>query len=236
MNVDAEALARRLGAVRERIRRAAERAGRDPAGIRLVAVSKRQPVEAIRAAMAAGQLDFGENLAQELRDKSLVLAAAEPPIRWHYLGRVQTNKVRYLKGTAELVHGLSALRQADAFARRPGPPQPVLVQVEMTGLPGRNGVPEGDALALCEQLVGHPGVVLRGLMTIPPPVEHPEDAAPWFRRLAELAARGRDRGLPLHELSMGMSHDFETAIACGATIVRVGTAIFGPRPPNARGA
>lgn len=229
-------IATRLEAVRERIRRACTDAGRDPAEVTLVAVSKRHPPAAIREALAAGQVAFGENYAQELRDKALELGvgpavAGGPALpAWHFVGPLQRNKAKYVVGTAVLVHAVDSEKLGQALGERAGErPVPVLVEVNVGGEVTKHGVEPAAALDLCQVLHGIPGLALRGLMCIPPEVSDPEHARPWFRRLADLAAEGRARGLPLQLLSMGMTHDFEVAVAEGATHVRVGTAIFGPR-------
>ncbi|MEE2750459.1 MAG: YggS family pyridoxal phosphate-dependent enzyme [Myxococcota bacterium] len=217
----------RLEAVLARVEAACSAAGRARSDVRLVAVSKMRTAQEIQAAMACGQLDFGENYAQHLRDKCD--AIGEGPV-WHFIGALQKNKVKYVAGRAHLFHALDRIELADEFQKRSDTPQPVLVAVNTGGEASKSGVDVDEALALCEAVELHPGVALRGLMTIPPPVAEAQDAAPFFATLAGLAEEGRRQGLPLTELSMGMSHDFEVAIAQGATLVRVGTAIFGPRP------
>jgi pyridoxal phosphate enzyme (YggS family) len=198
---------------------------RVPAGVTLVAVSKTRPPADIRAALAAGHLHFGENYAQELRDKF----ESCPGARWHFIGALQRNKVKYVVGRAELVHDVDSLALAEEIGKRSLPRVTgVLVGVNF-GEAQKSGVGTRDALELCEQIARVPGVQLRGLMCIPPLAPGPEAAAPYFAELAELAARGRARELPLAELSMGMSQDWEVAIRHGATLVRVGTAIFGAR-------
>jgi pyridoxal phosphate enzyme (YggS family) len=205
--------------------RVAELRARIPVGVRLVAMSKGQPVEAVRQALAAGQLEFGENYAQELRDKF----EAAPGATWHFTGALQRNKVKYVVGRASLIHDVDSLELGQEIGRRSGDRRSrVLVGVNF-GEAQKSGVPIGEALGLCRALVGVPGLELRGLMCLPPWHEDPEASAPHFAELADLAARGRAEGLPLHELSMGMSHDWEVAVRHGATIVRVGTAIFGER-------
>jgi pyridoxal phosphate enzyme (YggS family) len=189
------------------------------------------PVATVQAALDAGQLDFGENYAQQLRDKFEVLG---PSPRWHFIGNLQRNKVKVVAGRTWLFHGFDRLSLAKAFGARSPVPQRVLIQVNTGGEESKAGVAPEAALALCEQVANHPATTLCGLMTIPPFREDPQDVAPFFRILAELQAEGRRRGLALDELSMGMSHDFEVAVAHGATLVRVGTAIFGPRPVRAR--
>lgn len=199
-----------------------------PAGVTLIAVSKTRTVDEIRAAMQAGQIDFGENYAQELRDKAELLQGA----RWHFIGALQRNKVKYVVGRASLIHDVDSLALAEEIGKRSLPRKTgVLVGVNF-GEEQKSGVPAGEALALAESLTKVEGIALRGLMAIPPPAEDPEASAPYFEQLASLAAQGRAKGLPLTELSMGMSHDWHVAVRYGATLVRVGTAIFGSRPPK----
>ena len=219
-----------LASVRARIARACAEVGRDPAGVALVAVSKLKPPQAIRQALAAGQFHFGENYAQHLRDKAAELGAGPAPLpTWHFIGPLQTNKVKYVVGTASLIHAVDSERLGLAIAARAGArPAGVLVQVNTEREATKHGVAPEEALALCGTLHGMPGLALRGLMCIPPPAG-PDESRRAFTALAALAAEGRARGLPLELLSMGMSHDFEIAIACGSTHVRVGTAIFGER-------
>jgi pyridoxal phosphate enzyme (YggS family) len=225
-------IADNLARIRAEVADACAAAGRDPSSVRLVAVSKIQPLDAIREAQAAGQVDFGENYAQELRDKANELAG---PVRWHFIGSLQRNKVKYVVGRAALVHDVDSLELAEEIGRRSGEqPTAVLLGVNIGEEPQKSGVLPGDALALARAVHALPGVRLRGLMCIPPAEDIPADAGRWFEALALLAARGRAEGLPLEELSMGMSHDFAIAIRHGATLVRVGTAIFGARPPKTR--
>lgn len=218
-----------LERVRERVARAAERAGRRPEAVLLVGVSKTVEVERIRAAVAAGLPALGENRVQEARAKVAVLGR---PVPWHLVGHLQTNKTRDALELFDLIHSLDRLelaRECDRRARARGRPAEVLVQVNVAGEASKGGFdPEGlgpalDALAALDHLR------VRGLMAIPPAVERAEDARGWFRTLAGLAKRHG-----LGELSMGMSADFEVAVEEGATIVRVGTAVFGPRPPAGR--
>ena len=212
--------AERLAAVQARIADAARRANRDAASIRLVAVSKTQSVEAVREAVAAGHVLFGENRAQELVQK-----ADAVPAEWHFIGHLQTNKVRQVVGRATLIHGVDSLALAEEIARRKGPP--VLVQVNTSGEASKSGVDPADAIRFCSEVAAL--CDLRGLMTIPAPTEDPEGSRAAFKALRELAAEGRAKGLGTHELSMGMSDDFEVAIEEGATLVRLGTILFGPR-------
>lgn len=221
-------IAARLAQIQARVRAACAQAGRDPAEVRLIAVSKVHPPEAVEAALAAGQVDFGENYAQELQSKADALQA-HATLRWHFIGHLQRNKVRLVVGRAALIHTVDSLRLAEELNTRAPGLQEVLVEVNTGGEDNKSGVRPEEALSLCEALTRLPNLRLRGLMTIPPAVPT-EAVAPYFRLLAELARAGRGRGLPLQELSMGMSGDFEVAIAEGATLVRVGTAIFGERP------
>lgn len=219
-------IASALGRVRADIAEAARAAGRDPATVTLVAVSKTKPVDDLRAAFAAGQRAFGENYAQELRDKADALGAA---YEWHFIGSLQRNKVKYVVGRATLVHDVDSVALAEEISRRSqsvGRRTGVLLGVNIGEEPQKSGVLPAEALATARRVAALPGVELRGLMCIPP-ADAP--AAPHFARMSDLAGQGRAEGLPLHELSMGMSHDFAEAIAHGATLVRVGTAIFGAR-------
>jgi PLP dependent protein len=225
-----ESIADRLARVRERIAAAAARRGPGPCPL-LVGVSKRQPIAAVAEAVEAGLLDFGENYGQELRDKRRVLTA---PIRWHFIGPIQTNKVKLVVGT-HLLHTVDRAELLDAIehrARSQGVRQSVLIQVNIAGETAKHGA-DPDALpALLDRFAGLEHVVCRGLMLIPPLLA-PEQTRPHFaalRRLRDHLARTQRPHVELVELSMGMSSDFEVAIAEGATIVRVGTAIFGSRP------
>jgi pyridoxal phosphate enzyme (YggS family) len=260
-------IASNIAAVHERIAAAARRAGRDPADVTLVAVTKTQPPELVAEAIAAGAADLGENRVQEAAAKIAALAGSQDEaqplrraaVRWHLIGHLQRNKARLAaapfgdassSGEAgaqrvhfDLIHSVDSLRLAEALARHapPGRAQPILLQVNVSGEASKEGfdlaggLENRQALAALlpdvERIVALPGLALRGLMTIAPIVDDPEQARPVFRRLREL----RDelaRRFPQaswDELSMGMTDDFEAAIAEGATIVRVGRAIFGER-------
>jgi len=245
-------IAERLAQVEARIAAACLAAGRPRDSVRLLAATKTRSPEEIVQGVLAGLDLLGENRAQELRDKFEPVAHALPPgtpaPRWHFIGALQRNKVKYVVGRATLIHAVDSLALGEELSRRAlellagaappaGPPVGVLVEVNTGGEAAKAGVSPGQALELCERLAALPGLSLQGLMTVPPDTEDPAQATRYFRLLAELAERGRARGLPLHELSMGMSGDLEVAIACGSTIVRVGTAIFGARaarvPPGA---
>lgn len=220
-------LAQRIQTIRLHIARACARVGRDPAGVTLVAASKGHPVQAILQAMEAGQRDFGESYAQHLRDKARELG---PGPTWHFIGPLQRNKVKYVVGTASLVHAMDSEALArEISSRSVHGPTPVLVEVNLAREESKHGVMPDQALDLCRRVHGLPGISLRGLMCLPPEADDPEEVRPWFRALARLAAEGRQEGLPLDLLSMGMSGDFQVAVEEGATHVRVGTAIFGPR-------
>jgi pyridoxal phosphate enzyme (YggS family) len=222
--VATDLIAANLEAVRGRIARAAERAGRDPASVRLVAISKTYGPEAVLAAWRAGQRDFGENRVQEAEEKIPAVAAAGARPVWHLVGHLQTNKVRPALRLFDILHSIDSLHLAEAVQRRSEAPVPVLVEVNAGGEASKAGFAPGevdDALAALRPL-SHLDV--RGLMTVAPAVADPEEVRPVFRELAALARR---HALP--ELSMGMSGDFEVAIEEGATLVRIGTAIFGPR-------
>lgn len=217
-------IAAALADVRTRIDAACRRAGRAIPPT-LVAVSKRQPPEAIREAYAAGQRDFGENYAQELRDKQTSLAELAG-IRWHALGPLQTNKARYVAGKVALIHTLDRVELARELVKRAGSaPVRALVEVNLGSEPQKGGVLPEELPVRFAELAAVPGIQLAGLMCIPPLSDDPEESRPHFRALREL----RDRLLPGGELSMGMSEDFEIAVEEGATLVRVGTAIFGAR-------
>jgi pyridoxal phosphate enzyme (YggS family) len=222
-----------LGRVRERMAEAALRAGRQVESARLVAISKTFPIEAIREAYEAGQRDFGENKVQEALQK--IEAASDMEIGWHLVGHLQSNKARKAAGRLDWIHAVDStdlLRRVDQAATEAGRTVRVLVQVDLALEPTKHGAPVDEVPGILEAAAGLHGARLCGLMLLPPMVGDPEDARPWFRRLRELRDRWVDGGTPaasLQELSMGMSHDFEVAIEEGATLVRVGSAIFGTR-------
>jgi hypothetical protein len=220
----------RLTAVRAAIAAAARAAGRDPADVVLVAVSKSQPASAIRSAWAAGQRAFGENYPQELVAKAAELADLD--LEWHFIGQLQSNKTRAVAELAAWVHGVDRLKIAERLAaQRPAhlPPLKVCLQVDLSDEPGKGGVAPADLPALARAVAALPRLELVGLMCIPEPAAARADRRAPFRRLRELAAALRVEGLAMTELSMGMSEDFADAIAEGATRVRIGSAVFGAR-------
>ncbi len=217
----------RLEQVQARIAAACQRSGRDPKEVKLLAVSKLQPSELIREAFEAGQRDFGENYAQELRDKVSELAQLDG-LRWHAIGPLQTNKAKYVATSAWAFHALDRMEIARELSkRRKGPPLRCFLEVNVGGEASKSGIRPEEAATLLEGVRTLPNLEVVGLMSLPPPVENPESARPFFRELRGLAQR---LGLP--ELSMGTTADFEVAIEEGAHWVRVGTAIFGERPPR----
>jgi hypothetical protein len=221
-----------LQSVRARIVRAAERAGRDPGSIRLLAVSKQQPAALVRAAAAAGQTEFGENYVQEGIDKVAALADV-PGLAWHFIGQLQGNKTRAVAGHFDWVHTVDRERVASRLsAQRPrhAAPLQVLLQVRLADEPGKGGVTPAQVPALAAAVTGLPHLQLRGLMCIPAPAVDIEAQRRPFRQLRELMDSLNATGYHLDTLSMGMSDDLEAAVLEGATIVRVGTAIFGRRP------
>jgi hypothetical protein len=227
-------IAERVAAVRERIARAVERASRPPGEVRLVAISKTHPPEAVREAFVAGVRDFGENRVQEAEPKIAATAdLRESGLLWHLVGHLQSNKARRAAALFEVVQSLDSLDLAFRLARfgaESGQPVRALVQVDLAGEETKFGLPEAELLPALEALRGREGLRVEGLMALPPYLEDPEKVRPFFRRLRGLAERAASAGLLLgRELSMGMSHDFEAAVEEGATIVRVGTAIFGER-------
>jgi PLP dependent protein len=236
----AEELAARLRDVRARVAAAATAAGRKAGDVTLIAVSKKMPPDDVAHALAAGQLDFGENYAQELRDKRAAIDAAAAAgatvagARWHFIGPLQANKVKYVAGKVALLHTIDSSDLLDEVARRTpaGATQECLVQVNVASEARKHGVAPAELPALLDRFAAHAQVRCVGLMLIPPLGEEAEASRPHFAALRALrdAERGRARAnVDLVHLSMGMSHDLEVAIAEGATLVRVGTAIFGER-------
>lgn len=222
----------RLATINDRIRQATAAAARAPESVRLVAVSKTHPADSVREAVACGQIVFGENYIQEARDK--VAALSDTPARWHFIGHLQTNKAKYAVRLFELVHSVDSLRLAEAInqeAAKRGKLQRVLIQVNIAGEASKSGSAPDEAAALVRQAIALPHLRVEGLMTMPPYFDDPVRARPFFKRLREIRDAIVDAapGHALPELSMGMTGDFEAAIAEGATLVRIGTAIFGER-------
>jgi len=226
-------IASNLSDIRTRISRAAGAVGRDPSSIRLIAVSKTFPIEAIRAAYDAGQREFGENRVQEGLQK--IDGSADLSIRWHLLGHLQTNKARKAASAFAMIQSVDSvelLHKLNRGAADDGCAPELLIQVDLAGEATKFGAPPAEVPRLFEAAAACRAARVVGLMTLPPLPDTPEDARRWFRQLRELRDGWLASGVPsalLRELSMGMSGDFEVAIQEGATMVRVGTAIFGSR-------
>ena len=227
-----EEIPERLARVRERVARAAERAGRGPEEIRLIAVSKTVDPSVVQLAADSGVRDFGENRVQEAVGKSRKVKA--DGLRWHLIGHLQSNKARQAVATFDVIHTVDTVdlvRRLDRIAGEEGKQPVVLVQVDLAHEPTKSGVDEPELPAIVEALGSAENLDFRGLMTMPPFFDDPEQGRAYFERLREILGnlnRGRAPERLLTELSMGMSHDFEVAIEEGATMIRVGTAIFGP--------
>jgi PLP dependent protein len=228
-----EHIPQRLAEIRNRIADAAGRAGRTASDVRLIAVSKTHPIEAVRAAAEAGQRDFGENKVQEALQK--IAQSADTSLRWHLIGHLQSNKARKAASIVGAIHAIDnvdLLKRIDQAARDTGRTVDVLIQVDLALEDTKHGTPVEDVPAVVQAAAECTAARLTGLMLLPPLVDDPQDARPWFARLRALRDELLAQGVPadrLRELSMGMSHDFEVAIEEGATMVRVGTAIFGAR-------
>jgi PLP dependent protein len=228
-----EQIPERLGQIRERIADAAGRAGRSPESVRLIAVSKTHPIDAVRAAADAGQRDFGENKVQEALQK--IAQSADNRLKWHLIGHLQSNKARKAAGAAHAIHAIDSvdlLKRVDQSATEAGRTVDVLIQVDLALEDTKFGAPVPEVGTIARAASSCTAARLVGLMLLPPLAENPEDARPWFARLRALRDELVESGIAaerLQELSMGMSHDFEVAIEEGATMVRVGTAIFGQR-------
>jgi pyridoxal phosphate enzyme (YggS family) len=230
--IDAVALRSRLADIRSRIERAAGRAGRHPSSVRLVAISKTFPADYVRALAAAGQIDFGENKVQEALQK--MDQTRDLPLRWHLVGHLQSNKAKKA-ARFDVTHSIdspSLLEKLDEAVHAAGRRMELLVQVDLAGEATKHGASEDELQAIFDAGRQARATRLVGLMLLPPAVDDPEAARPYFRMLRDvrdrLVARGVDSSM-LNELSMGMSHDFEVAVEEGATLVRVGTALFGGR-------
>jgi pyridoxal phosphate enzyme (YggS family) len=223
----------RLERVRERIKKAADAGNRSVDTIRLIAVSKTVPAGVVKEAVAAGVTDLGENYIQEAREKIESLATL--PVNWHFIGHLQSNKAKYAVRLFDLIHSVDSLKLAkelDKYAKKAGKIQSVLIQVNIAKEDTKAGVYVENTRQLLRDISQLENISIRGLMTMPPYFNAPEKARPFFAALRELRDRINDEAIPhvsLDDLSMGMTGDFETAIEEGATIVRIGTAIFGER-------
>lgn len=224
----AGAVAERVASLRARIAAAALRAGRAPSDVLLIAVSKTQPPAAIAEAIAAGIQAIGENRVQEAAPKIEALRVSHPGVRWHLVGHLQRNKAAAAVQLFDMLHGVDSEPLARAMSARATRTVPILLEVNVAGEATKFGVRPQDAARLAERIGALPHLELQGLMTVAPQVDHPEEVRPVFRALREL----RD-AIGLRELSMGMTEDFEIAIDEGATMVRIGRAIFGPRHAHA---
>ena len=221
-----------LNEVRTRVTAACLRSGRDPREVTLIAVSKTKPVPMLEEVYAQGVRDFGENRPQEMRDKAAELPA---DIRWHMIGRLQTNKVKYVVPRAVLIHSVDSLHLAEAIdkeAAKAGVTANILIEVNIAGEVSKGGIAPEETEGFARKLAALPNLKVNGLMTIAPIVENGEENRAYFRQMRELLVDIRDKNIDnifMRSLSMGMTGDFETAIEEGATLVRVGTGIFGGR-------
>jgi pyridoxal phosphate enzyme (YggS family) len=226
-------LNQRLENIKERIRRVADSCNRDPDSIRLVAVSKTVPAKTVKAAIEAGAKILGENYVQEAREKFDALV--HYPVSWHFIGHLQSNKAKYAVRLFDLIHSVDSLKLAcalDKEAKKVDKIQPVLIQVNISGEDTKSGISAAEAPGLILEVSRLENLSLKGLMTMPPYFYQPEKVRPYFAALRQLRDRLKDQSIPnvsMDELSMGMTGDFEVAIEEGATLVRIGTAIFGER-------
>lgn len=232
MGLKEDMLSENIDAVQKSISEAACRAGRDPSGVKLLAATKAVPVAMIKEAVSCGLKLFGENYVQEARAKIEEVGLG---VSWHFIGRLQTNKARHAVRLFDLIHSLDNEDLAMELNRRAvAVPRimPVLIEVNLSGEENKGGITPDALLPFLEKVAALPNLSVRGLMTMPPFFADPEKARPYFRRLKELGEEIRVRNIPnirLEELSMGMTGDFEVAVEEGATIIRIGTALFGPR-------
>lgn len=218
--------------VRETIRQAALRAGRDPAEVTLIAVTKTHDEQAMREAVDAGIEDIGENKAQEVRRKHPLL---QRDVRWHFIGHLQRNKVKYVIDKVAMIHSVDSLSLAGEISRRAqrlDQVMPVLLEVNVSGEESKHGLAPGEVKPFLDDVRDLPGIRVQGLMTMAPYLDDPEDTRPVFRSLRKLQQELTGMGYPLDVLSMGMTNDYQVAIEEGSTHVRVGTAIFGVRKTN----
>jgi pyridoxal phosphate enzyme (YggS family) len=224
---------KRLEDIHQRIIAAAQRCGRAPATVKLVAVSKTVPADRVEDAIRAGVTVLGENYIQEARDKITVLSHL--PVSWHFIGHLQSNKAKYAVRLFDLIHSVDSLKLAcalDREANKIGKIQDILIQINIAEETTKSGVHPDDTMDLVKAVSGLENLSVKGLMTLPPFFDDPDKAQPYFKALGDLSRHIRKGAVPnvsMQELSMGMTGDFETAIECGATLVRIGTAIFGSR-------
>lgn len=223
-----------LSQVRQRVVLACQRSHRDSNSVRILAVSKLQPIEKIQELIGQGQQDFGENYVQELTQKMANLASEN--VRWHLIGHLQKNKIKHVLGHCDLIHSVDSTELAKALSSRSGDlkkPQRILLQVNVGGESSKEGFSPDDLVACFKEIKSLPGLSINGLMTMPPLQNSPDQNRPFFKMMAALRDKlSQNEAHPLPELSMGTSHDFEVAIEEGATIIRVGTILFGDRPPQ----
>lgn len=221
---------KRLIDIKKRIRKAADKVGRDPETVRLIAVSKNHSIEKIKYFYEQGINIFGENRVQELIDKNEKIGY----IDWHFVGHLQRNKVKYLMrmNSCKMIHSLDSWRLAkeiDKRAAKNGRVMPVLVEVNVAKDKNKFGIKYDETLSFIKRVRELKNIDIQGLMTVVPYVDDPEDARPYFKKMAKLKEQINDSGIEIKELSMGMTNDFEIAIEEGATMVRIGTGLFGPR-------
>lgn len=225
-------IATNLHTIQQRIDRACQRCGREPQQVALIAVSKKKPADLIIQAAAAGQPLFGESYVQEFIDKYQQIST---PVRWHFIGALQSNKVKYLRGTTELIHSVDRYSLAKEINKQWAAIEQtanILIQVNVGAEQSKAGATPESVEELIRRIAALPNVRIQGLMALPPYHDDLEQVRPWFRQLRQLAQQIDDLHIPqvcMDTLSMGMSHDFEIAIEEGATLIRVGTAIFGER-------
>jgi pyridoxal phosphate enzyme (YggS family) len=228
------AIADALKLVHKNIMQSAAKAGRNPDLIQLIVVSKTVDIQSIKEAILAGATILGENRVQEAREKITELRAQLPDINveWHLIGSLQKNKAKAAVQLFDLIHSVDSASLADELNRHAvnmGKPQRILAQVKLSDESTKHGVDEDEIMALLDKIMELDNIALEGLMTIPPFFDNPEDARPYFKRLKDIADKALKKGYPIKELSMGMSNDYTVAIEEGATMVRVGTFIFGER-------
>ncbi len=223
----------RLNEIHRRINTAAKKCGRDPETVKLVAVSKTMPVDAVEEAIRAGVTMLGENYIQEARDK--ITALSHRPVSWHFIGHLQSNKAKYAVRLFDLIHSVDSLKLARALdkeAKKNGKIQDILIQINIAEEATKSGIHPHGVMDLVESASVLENLSIKGLMTLPPFFNDPERARPYFKTLGELARHIEAHAglnVSMRELSMGMTGDFEVAVECGATLVRIGTAIFGSR-------